>query len=125
MKIILIICSLMSSFVFCTTLAFGLDKKTSVICPRADAFRVFAFDLIQKGDHPGVWTLTQSNHQYRTPHHWKFSVMVDAENQMRAARKAKQALSHLRKVRGPDKVDNVWVCDYDGQNILSAIAISR
>lgn len=97
----------------------------AIDCPNANAFKGIKFDLIEKGDHPGVWTLTQTNHAYDTKNQWKFSLMIDADTQAKAMTKANNALKHLRKWQGPEKVDKVWVCDYKSKQALSAVATSE
>lgn len=93
----------------------------TIQCPTPKEIKSVAFTTIEKGDHPGVWTLIQKN-QYKTPYHWKFSLMLEAKNQSAAIKKSKIALSKLKKIRGPEKVDAVWVCDYKAPSALAAIA---
>lgn len=117
--------------IFCllivSSLAFAhvQNKSKLPFCPSTKIIKTIAFDEIQKGDHPGVWTFVQNNQTYNTAKHWNFSLMIDAETQNAAVKKAKFALAHLRKIRGPEKVDAVWVCDYEGKSSLSAVAVSR
>lgn len=115
---------LILSFSLMTSSAFAANKLANAICPKSNAFKNIGFDEIQKGDHPGVWTLIQNNN-YNTSRNWQFSLMIDADTKDAAIKKAKQALANLRKLRGPEKVDTVWVCDYQSKNALSAVAISK
>lgn len=110
---------LTSSLTFANT-----QKKSEIsVCPNAKLFKMVAFDTIQEGDHPGVWTFTQNGHTYKTPYKWKFSLMIDAKNKKIALRKAKLSLSNLSKVRGPHKVGTAWFCDYKSKSALDAAAI--
>jgi hypothetical protein len=109
--------ALLASFLLISPFAIA----QSVQCPNPKEIKDIPFSTIQKGDHPDVWTLIQIN-QYKTPYKWQFSLMVEAKNQNEAIKKAKKALTKLRKIRGPKKEDLVWVCDYQAPATLMAIA---
>lgn len=110
---------LITSSTFATT----QEKSKLPVCPSVKVIRTIAFDTIEKGDTSGVWTLHQTDQTFKTDHHWKFSLMLEANSKDDALKKGKKSLSKLHKIRGPEKVDKVWICDYESKNILSAVAM--
>jgi hypothetical protein len=98
---------------------FALGQTT--LCPSPKQIKETAFTIIEKGDHPDVWTLIQRN-KYNTPYRWELSVMVEAKNQNAAIKKTKKSLSTLHKIRGPRKEGTVWICEYKAPSILSIVA---
>jgi hypothetical protein len=93
-----------------------------MVCPSIQKIKTTAFDVALKGDHPGVWTLLQKDKKYNTTIPWTFSLMVEADNAKGAFKKAKKALTTLRKQKGPELVESVWVCDYQVRSALAAVA---
>lgn len=123
-KFIINLCTAIILFINSSLLC-GNTENNINDCPNPNAFQEIAFDTIEKGDTPGVWTLIQKNHTYNTPNDWKFSLMIEANDRKNALKKAKLALSGLQKMQGPEKVNEVWVCDYKSKFALSAVAISN
>ena len=117
MKLKYIIALLISTCLLSSSFADN-TKSEMPICPNAKSFKTIAFDEIQKGDTAGVWTFVKNGT-------WKFSLMIDAPTKDAAIKKAKLALAHLRKMRGPEKVGEVWVCDYQSNYAMSAVATSQ
>jgi len=111
------------TLVFASTLIFG--KTALSTCPNSKIIKSTSFNTVQKGDHPGVWTFIQNNHKYNTSYRWEFSLMVEANDQSEATKKANLALSHLQKIRGPEKINGTFVCDYKSKLSLSAVAVSK
>lgn len=93
------------------------------VCPEVNLIKKTPFNQVQKGDHQDIWTFTQNHQKYKTPYQWEFSIMVEAGNHRDAFKKAN--LSQLKKTKGPEKIDDVWVCDYKSKTSLSAIAKTK
>lgn len=115
---------LIKSIVCClTALMMSASVMAAPICPSAKAVKKTPFDIVSKGDHPGVWTLTQSNHQYDTQDHWNFVLMIEADDQVEAVKKANKALATLPKPKQPQPAGNIWTCEYRTKLAMSALAV--
>lgn len=116
----------MFKFMLCNIMIVMSSSALSetVRCPDPESFKAVNFNTTEKGDHPGVWTLIQQD-QYHTSYQWKFSLMLEASDQASALQRGKNALSKLHKLRGPQKIGGVWMCDYKAPKILSAVAVTQ
>lgn len=102
-----------------------LKKDIPPTCPSINLIKSTPFNDIQKGDHPGVWTLIQSHQKYDTTREWVFSLVLEADSEEDAYKKGQKALSSLQFSKGPAEIAYIWFCDYQTSPALSAVAMTK
>jgi len=99
-----------------------LDANGAVKCPDISELKAAKFTNANSVYDTNLWKVGSLSNQYGTKNAWQFTFHIEADDKDGAIKNAATALTSIRLINGPEKIDNAWMCHYrSGQHDAVAI----